>query len=431
MTPPPFPESIRDELNSRPACGNDILLLQQWRNLTEQDLRFLLGISIQKMLAYTRNSAEPVSDPGLGMLLWALINFPETHFMTIFPEPGEVYQLYSTMAEQSTKTLAAKRSNALGRVAFGLLLGRDMNSATRWLSETNPRPPTATVRRLLYVFLNFLQRYGVQGLDAWFERTQLEARERQLNLSNITSWTTRAKPRRSQISGRHSRSAQALRALHISDTKKRPGVTPPVLSETSLPDLKNRGVRGRDLVLLRQWYGLNLTETCYLFGISTQKWPDYQNNPDELVDDVGLSLLVWALTRFPEAQYLPVFPTPTDVYPLYEQVAKHSTPRLTAPAMTFGLLLGRSRALRHRWFKQVGNPARVAPTELRLLYALRAVLQTHGVVGFNAWIHHARVEAESRGFDFDSMRTWTDPKKQPEPIKTRRGRPPRQTPAVD
>ncbi|MEE4376477.1 MAG: hypothetical protein V2J55_03065, partial [Candidatus Competibacteraceae bacterium] len=139
MTSPPFPESIRRELNNRSVCGNDIFLLQQWLNLSEQEVRYLLGISIQKMLDYTHNSAEPVGDPGLGMLLWALINYPETRFMTIFPEPAEVYQLYSAMAEQSTKTLAAKRNNALGRVAFGLLLGRDMNSATRWLSETNPR----------------------------------------------------------------------------------------------------------------------------------------------------------------------------------------------------------------------------------------------------------------------------------------------------
>lgn len=189
MTTPPFPDATALDLDHRPVCGHDLLFLQQWYNLTAVETCYLLGLgSLQQWHAYTRDASQPVSDPSLALLVWTLLTFPEAHYLPDFPPPADVFPLYQAMAAQSTQTLAEKRRGRLSKTAFGVLLGRETTSTGRWLSDTNPRPASASVRRLLWVFRNVLLTHGVRGLDLWMQRLRREAAERGLSLAKMTSW---------------------------------------------------------------------------------------------------------------------------------------------------------------------------------------------------------------------------------------------------
>lgn len=189
MTAQPFPDAAPLDLDNRPVCGHDLLFLQQWYHLSVPETCYLLGIiSLPKWRAYTDDPSRPVSDPSLALLVWTLLKYPEAHYLPDFPEPADVYPLYQAMAAQSPQTLAEKRRGKLGKIAFGVLLGRETTSAGRWLSETNPRPASGSVRRLLFVFRNVLLNHGVLGLDIWMQRIRQEAAERGLSLAKITSW---------------------------------------------------------------------------------------------------------------------------------------------------------------------------------------------------------------------------------------------------
>ena len=200
----------------------------------------------------------------------------------------------------------------------------------------------------------------------------------------------------------------------------------PSVPDARLLEMEGRGVRGRDVLFLRQWFGLSIAETCYLLGITAPKWYQCQHHPDRLVEDASVALLVWALLRFPEAQYLPTFPDPAEVYPLYQNAAERGHPNDSQLATAFGLLLGRERLAPQRWLT-AENPSRVPPTVRRLLFALRGALLARGVPGFEAWIERARFEARSRGLDFDTMASWRPPAPAPAPsaatAKRARGRP--------
>jgi hypothetical protein len=188
MTTPTFPDATLLALDNRPVTGSDLLFLQQWYDLTVPETCYLLGITLLRWQELTREVGQPVGDPGVALLVWALLRFPEAQYLPTFPDPAEVYPLYEAMAAQSTRTLAAKRRGRLGKTAFGLLLGREATSAGRWLSPTHSRSAGPSVRRLLFAFRNVLLAHGVPGLETWVERVGVEAAARQLNLAQMTSW---------------------------------------------------------------------------------------------------------------------------------------------------------------------------------------------------------------------------------------------------
>ncbi len=74
-------------------------------------------------------------------------------------------------------------------------------------------------------------------------------------------------------------------------------------------DLGDRPIVGRDLLLLQQWLGLDLTELTAALGISPPRWRELTTErPDEPLDDPALALLVWSILTFPAQSYLPVYP---------------------------------------------------------------------------------------------------------------------------
>jgi hypothetical protein len=187
---PPHLDLEGFDLNLRPARGRDVLLLQQWFGLTQTETCYLLGLSVPKWNHYLEHPDEPLNDPTVAILVWLLATAPETRFLPTFPEPAEVLPLYLATAPHSAKRLGAIRKTKFGKTAFGLLLGREMTSVNRWLTESQERRPSPQVYRLLWVLRNLLLTQGVAGFDAWVNRVEVEAHARGLKLSRrMTSWS--------------------------------------------------------------------------------------------------------------------------------------------------------------------------------------------------------------------------------------------------
>ncbi len=187
----PDPATLHLDLDDRPVCGQDLLFLQQWYKLSRTDMCYLLGLTDMKWCHYTnpRHVQEPLGDPAVSLLVWVLAHYPETVFLPSFPTAAEVYPLYERLAGQSAQRTRGSDRPYLGRTAFSLLLGREIGSASRWLSETQPATIAPTVARLLFVLKTLLQNHGVAGLDEWVDQAQLEAQARGLALHDkMTSW---------------------------------------------------------------------------------------------------------------------------------------------------------------------------------------------------------------------------------------------------
>ena len=429
---PPDAPPLDLDLDGRPACGRDVRFFQQWFDTTVTETCFLLGLSLPKWQRIVRQPDAPVGDPAVALLVWALATYPETRFLPAFPEPAEVYPLFKSIAAQSAHTLGARRQTRLGKAAFGLVLGREITSMSRWLSATRPRPPSPQVDRLLFALRNVLLAYGVVGFDAWVDRVALEAEARDLTFSSrMTSWSRMVAapptPARSKIQ-------PAPKPLRVAAAVQRPAGRL-ALADPEGVGLRHRPVDGNDLVLLRQWTGTSIAECCYLLGITVPCWHEYRRRPDQPLGDVSVALLTWALLTYPEAHFLPIFPEPAAVYPGYAHAVRHSRAALPDPDTAFSLLLGRERAATARWRAGLGTRHSLPPPVRRLLLALQTLLTTRGVPGFDALVDRARLEAAARGFDLDSpaMTTWARraPYRPRDRHAPRQGRPPKQKEAPE
>lgn len=191
--PSPLPDAaaLNLDLDDRPVCGQDLLFLQQWYKLSRLDMCYLLGLSDLKWCTYTHPDRirEPLGDPAVALLVWLLVRYPETFFLPAFPSPREVYPLYDRLAGQSGPAAGADAPLYLGKTAFSLLLGREISSATRWLSPAGSPAIAPTVARLLFVFQSRLRAHGVVGLEEWVADARREAEARGLDLrGKMTSW---------------------------------------------------------------------------------------------------------------------------------------------------------------------------------------------------------------------------------------------------
>ena len=202
----------------------------------------------------------------------------------------------------------------------------------------------------------------------------------------------------------------------------------PLPDEHQLEELKRRALRGKDLLLLRQWLGLNIADCCYLLGMPLIRWHYYQKRPESLIQDAGVAMLARALLTHPEVHYLPRFPTPAEMLPAYRRALAQSNRELADPDTALGLLLGRDRASVKRWLDGTGQ-RQTPPPVSRLLGALQILLLHHGVSGFEALVDRAAFEAAARGFDLHSpaMTTWARraPYRPRQPSAARPGRKPR------
>jgi hypothetical protein len=176
-------------IGDRPVVGKDLLLLQQWLGLDVAELTAALGINITRWTELTeRHPDEPLDDPALALLVWALFTYPEHSYLPRYPDPQETYAVYQQVTGElpsasSRKLLATKR-------AFGLLLGREETSGFRWLSPgSGPKATRPQTRRLMRMFTDILKDRGAEALQQWLRRVSIEAASRGIaDLWESGSW---------------------------------------------------------------------------------------------------------------------------------------------------------------------------------------------------------------------------------------------------
>ena len=185
MVPPP-PDSQAFDLEHRPLRGHDLTRLRQWTGLTIADCCYLLGVTPPRFHDYQHRPDDLLDDPAVALLAWALLRYPEAHYLPAFPEPAAVYPAYAHALQHS----GVAWSDPDG--AFALLLGQPRRAEERWLSGLgSPRqtvhPP---LRRLLLAFERLLATRGVAGFQAFVDRARFEARVRGLDLDSpaLQTW---------------------------------------------------------------------------------------------------------------------------------------------------------------------------------------------------------------------------------------------------
>jgi len=201
-------------------------------------------------------------------------------------------------------------------------------------------------------------------------------------------------------------------------------------------DLGDRPIVGRDLLLLQQWLGLDLTELTAALGISPPRWRELTTErPDEPLDDPALALLVWSILTFPAQSYLPVYPEVEAVYATFQELADTlelpGRRRLSAKK-AFGLLLGREGTSGFRWLAPGAPRGNARQKTRRLMLVFDAVLRAHGAAGLRRWLERVELEAAQRGIDLWEQNSWREksvpppeeppanPAAPPKPRRTRR-----------
>ena len=168
---------VRDalQIGDRAVVGRDLLLLQQWLGLDVGELVFFLGINSLKWTEMTVEKAdEPLDDPALALLVWAVLAYPEHSYLPRYPDPQETFSVFQE-ALRDWDDPANQRGLKTKR-AFGLLLGREETSGFRWLSpKTGPKATHPQTRRLMLMLVNLLQAQGGKALNDWLKRVELEA----------------------------------------------------------------------------------------------------------------------------------------------------------------------------------------------------------------------------------------------------------------
>lgn len=172
------------EIGDRPVMGYDLLQLRQWTGLDVAELVGLLGITYNIWYDLTENKAnQPIANPDLALLVWAVFSFPEENGFPQIPDPATVLAQFQEVAkdlpypsEHGPKRLSTQR-------VFALLQGREPTATSRWISggETKVVATRLKTRRLMVIFSAVLRHHGKAGLAKWLARVNAEAHWRGLS----------------------------------------------------------------------------------------------------------------------------------------------------------------------------------------------------------------------------------------------------------
>lgn len=154
-----------------------------------------------------------------------------------------------------------------------------------------------------------------------------------------------------------------------------------------------RPVLGKDLDTIRQQYGVLVTDACYLFGLSMNRWMKIVREGAELpVKDPTLALLVRFLDEHPEIAVLPKFPKVEEIFRMVNSTQETDQRR-------FSVLLGSESTACYRWMRSGG--ARTSPAIQRLLFCLQLAMLARRPEGraelIEGWGETVKKEGQARG----------------------------------
>lgn len=129
-----------------PVTGDQYLKLQQKLGLDLGDFQALLGISMKEHYLLTLNPTAPLADPGLGLHVRLLDEYPEL----VMPEPGmiELVQIVKQIKRDYPDTPLPMPATAN---LVALMVGRNGPTSSTWSTgrATPARKIMALVRHLL------------------------------------------------------------------------------------------------------------------------------------------------------------------------------------------------------------------------------------------------------------------------------------------
>lgn len=168
--------------------------------------------------------------------------------------------------------------------------------------------------------------------------------------------------------------------------------------------LKTKPILGQDLDTLREMMGMTASEACWFYGISMNKWTDVvRKEAKSPVGSITLSLLVRALSRWPELSPLPPSPGAQEIYERLKLVDEGLEKK------KFSVYFGCEASAGYRW---ITKNSELSPA-LRRLFGVFAqlfdrTLEQGGLTAatemLGKWRRHVTTEAEERGIS-DVFRT--------------------------
>lgn len=165
----------------------------------------------------------------------------------------------------------------------------------------------------------------------------------------------------------------------------------------------NRPVAGKDLIAIKEQFGLSTADAAWLFGISITRWSQVVNKGyDEHVSDPTLALLVRLLDQHPELPVVPKAPTAEEMFSMVNQIVPTDQKR-------FSIAMGSEASASYRWLKRGGRqPAALQ----RLFYFLSLCIlsRTEGerIRLMDGWTKTVEAEAKARGVtDVFKAGRWT------------------------
>lgn len=166
----------------------------------------------------------------------------------------------------------------------------------------------------------------------------------------------------------------------------------------------SRPVIGRDLIEMKQEFGLSTSDALWVFGLSITKWSEITKERVDLpIKDPTLALLARFLDQNPSLSLVPKYPPASEVFDMFNEI-------VDVPQKRFSILLGAEASAAYRWRKP---GARQTPTSQRLLYYMKITLlrmtENARIEMLSKWSNTVEQEASTRGRK-DIFRTgrWED-----------------------
>lgn len=162
----------------RPVIGADLVDLKQKLKLDVMDVLWLFGLSMpawSKLKSKEKN--EPVNDMALALLVRYLDKYPESSTVQPAMTPTDFYNNLPVYNQMEHEFLRLSDSQLENMGLVGLLLGRNENSAHRWINKGGKFYPV--VSRYIEVIDNDIRR-NVMSLNKVCALTMIEYNARNM-----------------------------------------------------------------------------------------------------------------------------------------------------------------------------------------------------------------------------------------------------------